>query len=271
MSLIGNLEETKIGDVLRVFAAGHKTGLMTVSTPAGNAVLRFQKGAIVHATAGRLVGHEAVIDLFGWKEGQLSFVPDDKPTTVAPNVTRAVADLIEEGERVGDSQHRMHALIPSDRAVFQFAYGPLDEQTRVTIGAREWRIIRLLDGVRDVRELGEAAKLGRPEVMQMLFDLAEAGFVQRVEVQKVLRVQLLTGLFVKDGPELDERLREEWIRVARFEVGVTRVQVRTLGGKSVVLPASFRVGLGRDIHLPRTAIAELGVRDGEDVHVRPVP
>jgi hypothetical protein len=271
MSLIGSLEDIKIADVLRLFSENRKTGLMTVSAPGGQALLRFQKGAIVHASAGRFAGDDAVIDLFGWKDGQLSFVPEDRSASAAANVSRPVTELIEEGLRVGLSRHRMHALIPSDRVVFQLAYGPVDENVQVTMGAREWRIIRLLDGVRDIKDIVAATKLAHADVVGILFALTEAGFLQRVEVQKVLRVQLLTGLWVKEAAELDERLREEWTRVARFDAGVTRVQVRTMGGKSAVVPATFRGGLGRDIHLPRTAIAELAVRDGEDVHVRPVP
>jgi hypothetical protein len=33
---------------------------------------------------------------------------------------------------------------------------------------------------------------------------------------------------------------------------------------------AFRPDLGRDIHLPRQVFAELGVREGDDVRVRPV-
>ena len=49
MSLIGTLGEVKVGDVLRLFGEGRKSGVLTVSAGPQQAVLRFQKGAIVHA------------------------------------------------------------------------------------------------------------------------------------------------------------------------------------------------------------------------------
>src|SRR5437868_12299411 len=100
MSLIGTLDEMKIGEVLRLFADGQKTGILTVTAGSQQAVVRFHKGGIVHASAGRLSGDEAVLDLFGWKEGQLSFIPEEKGPTGPGNVTKDVGALVDEGQRV---------------------------------------------------------------------------------------------------------------------------------------------------------------------------
>ena len=120
-----------------------------------------------------------------------------------------------------------------------------------------------------VREVIEALKRPRAEVLETLVELAEAGFVERVDVQKVLRVQS-EGLFAKDTAGVDERLEQDWAQVARFARGVLRVEVRGLSGKVVTLPVEFRPGLIRDVHLPRNVVAELNVTEGEDVTVRPV-
>ena len=50
MSLLGDLGEVQIGDVLRVFAASRKTGVLTVAGPGRQAVLHLQKGALVPAS-----------------------------------------------------------------------------------------------------------------------------------------------------------------------------------------------------------------------------
>ena len=85
MSLIGTLGEVKVADVLRLFADGHKSGILTLTAGTQQAVVRFHKGGIVHASAGRLQGDDAVLDLFGWTEGQLSFIPEDKAPAAASN------------------------------------------------------------------------------------------------------------------------------------------------------------------------------------------
>lgn len=268
MSLIGSLDEIKLADVLRLFAAGKKTGLLTVAGETGQGRVRFLKGEIVNATAGRFFGDEAVIDLFGWKEGQLTFVPEER--SVTGNVTRSVESLVEEGLRVGEFLHRMRELIPSDRVVFQMAPGPADDGVRYTIGVKEWRVLRTLDGVRDVREVVETSKVPRDEVLRILFEMAQAGFLHRAEVQKLLRAVPHQGLFTAASASLDEKLGGEWTRFPRFAQGVQRVEVRTVGGRHLTLSVSFKGGLARDVHLPKAAFAELGIREAEEVYVRPV-
>jgi Domain of unknown function (DUF4388) len=268
MSLIGTLEEVRIADVLRLLAGGRKSGLLTVAAPGRQAVLHFQKGGLVHATAGRVQGEDAVLDLFGWKEGQLTFVPEERP--VEPNLTRDVDSLILEGLRVGDSFHRMRELIPSDRVVFQLGPGPEDETARCSLDGRAWRVLRALDGIRDLREVADAARVPRAEVQRILFELASTGFLERVEIQKALRVQA-QGLFGKEAAAaMDERFEQDWMKTVRFAHGVLRIEIRTLGGRLAVLPVTFRPGLFRDLQLPRSVLQDLGVREGEDVSVRPV-
>jgi hypothetical protein len=275
MSLIGTIGEMNLADVVRLFAASRKTGLLTVAGPGRQAMLRFHRGSIVHAAGGRLQGDDAVLDLFGWKEGQLTFVPEDR--AVPPNVTRTVEELIAEGLRVGDSLHRRNTLVPSDRVVFQMAAGPASDAPAFPLTAAAWRVLLVLDGVRDVRELAEASGAPREDVVRALFEMAEAGFLERIEPQRSLRVQSqgllrkdVAEVFRKDVAELDEKIEAEWKKLRRFAGGVRRVEVRSGGGKVVAVDAAFRPGLQRDIHLPRSSVAELGVREGEDVHVRPV-
>lgn len=266
MSLIGNLSDVAFGDVLRLFAASGKTGLITASAAGRQTLIRVQQGAVVHAAADRLQGDDAILDLFGWKEGQLVFVPEEK--VIEPNVTLGVDVLILEGLRTGESFHRMNELIPHDRVVFQTARGPEGEK-RFLVGAAEWSVLRLVDGVRDVRDVVEVSARQRAEVLRILFELTEAGFLEPVDAQKTLRAQA-QGRFGKETAELDDRLEEEWRLMGRFTEGILCVEVRNSARKGRRLPVSFRPGLGRDVTLPRSTFAELGLREGEDVYVRPV-
>ena len=277
MSLIGTLSEIKLADVLRLFAAGKKTGVLTASAPGQQAVLRIQKGVLVHAAAARLQGDDAVLDVFGWTEGQLTFVPEER--TVSANVTQGVDVLILEGERLGPTFHRMNTFIPSDAIVFQTATPP--DGARCTLGPTEWKVLRFVDSVRDVREIVEATRLPRAQVAQVLFDLGAAGFLEKVDLQRRVRAQgprafSSFSLLAPDGRtpetvELDEKLQEEWRKAPRFVRGVARIELRTLGyKKSATLSPAFRSGLSRDVHLPRALLHDLGVREGEDLLVRPV-
>lgn len=269
MSLIGSLEDTKLADVLRLFGQGRKSGRLMATDEEHQTTLRFDKGSLVHAHAsrGRLDGEEAVLDLFGWPSGQLTFIQEEKGVT--PNVRRGLDQLIEEGVRLGETFHRMNDLVPNDRVVFQMA-APGDDAAPASVGPRDFRVLRLLDGSRDVRELVEATRLPRADVVRALFELGERGYVERVEPVRSLRA-VPQGLFGKESAEIDTRIEEEWKRLLRYGRGVLKVEVRGgASGRAASLPASFRSGLIREVQLPRNVLSELGLREGEDVQVKPV-
>lgn len=268
MSLIGSLDEVQLADVLRLFAAGKKSGTLTIERAAGPAAqLHFHKGALVHASCASLAGEHVVLQLFGWREGQMTFLPDERP--VPPNVTRAVDVLIADGLKSGAALHRIQNLVPSDRAVFHWGPGPEDETLELRVTRREWRLLQKLDGLRDVREVVAACGLPRDEALDVLSTWIEAGFVEKIELQKSLRVQA-QGLFGKDTAELDARHEDDWRRIQRFSGGVLRIELRTLTGKHHTFSPTFRSGLQRDIQLSRQALNDLGLQDREEVFVKPI-
>jgi hypothetical protein len=267
MSELGNLQDVKMAEVVRVLVSGRKSGLLTVLEGARQGQIQLERGNIVFSAVGRLQGREAVLDLFGWKKGQISFVAGD--STFPANVSEATPALVDEGERVGETFHRMQEVLTSDRLVFQWAGGPADEGVRVAVSSLEWRVLRSVDGIRDVREVVEASRAARADVLRVLFELIEAGFLERAEIPKALKVQA-QGLFGKDAAEIDEHNLADWRKNPHFDHGVFRVDVRTASGAHAALPVTFKGGLGREISLPRQALNELGLHDGDEVFVRPV-
>ena len=264
MSLIGTLSEIPLADVLRLFASGRKTGLVTVAVAGRESLVRLEKGALVHAVSGRLTGDVAVVDLFGWTDGQLTFVPDEK--TVDPNVTKPLEALIEEGLREGPLVHRMNAFFTSDRLVFQMARHP-PEGAICTIGTVEWSVLRVLDGQKELREVIAATGLDRPSVQRVLFALTAAGFLEKFELHRTLRAQAQSR--GATGAEVDAQLEEEWRQSMRFAEGVLRVEVRAGRDRSTTLVVAFRPGLSRNVSLPKATFIELGLKEGDEITLRP--
>jgi hypothetical protein len=267
MSELGNLQDVKIAEVLRVLVAGRKTGLVTVQDGSHQGQMQIHKGQIVYSASGRLLGREAVLDLFGWTKGQIGFVASEP--VFPPNVSEPTPALIDEGARVGETFHRMQEVLTSDRLVFQWGGGPADGTRGLAVGGLEWRVLAAVDGIREVREVIELSRVPRADALRVLFEFIEAGFVERAEIPKALKVQA-QGLFGKEAVEVDERNLLDWKKNPRFAHGVFRVDVRAASGAHAGLPVAFRGGLGREISLPRPALNELGVRDGDEVFVRPI-
>jgi hypothetical protein len=266
MSELGSLQDVKLAEVVRVLVTGRKTGVLTLLEGTRQGEIQLQRGSIIYSASGRLQGREAVLDLFGWKKGQISFVASEQG--FPPNVSEPTPGLIDEGERVGDTFHRMQEVLTSDRLVFQWGPGPADEGVRYAFGAMEWRVARAVDGIRDVREVIEFSRVARADALRVLFELIEAGFLERAEIPKALKVQA-QGLFGKEGAEIDERNLADWKKNPRFGHGVFRVDVRTASGSHAGLSVAFKAGLGREISLPRPVLNELGAHDGDEVFVRP--
>jgi len=106
-------------------------------------------------------------------------------------------------------------------------------------------------------------------VFRILCALIEAGMAARVETRMSFRVQP-QGLLGKGAAELDERVDSEWRKINRFANGVLRVEVRSSLGKTAPLGVTFRAGVGRDVHLPRNVVADFGLKEGEEVSIRPI-
>jgi hypothetical protein len=267
MSELGTLEDVRLAEVLRVFSQAKKTGLLSVQDGQRQARLQLQKGHIVFAACGRFQGREAVLDVFGWRSGQVAFLAAEP--TLAANVSEPTDKLIDEAQQVGATFHRMQEVLTSDRLVFQWSAGAPPDDLHVTLGPLEWRLLRAVDGIRDVRDVLESAKVTRGEGLPVLFALIESGLVERAEIPRAVRIQA-HGLFGKDVAEGDDGLLADWRRNLRFAHGVFRIEVRASSGGHVAVPVTFRSGLGRELVLPRPLLGELGAQEGDEVFVRPI-
>jgi hypothetical protein len=267
MSMLGTLEEVSIEPILRMLTEGHKTGLLRVVDGSRQALIFMELGRIRHAVSGRLVGKKAVWDIVGWQRGNVTFLAGDQP--FESNVSESTQDLLAEAIKVGDRFHRMREVLSSDRLVFQLAAGPHDEQTRYEIGAREWSVIRAIDGVRDVRGVVETTKLSREAAQDVLYELIERGFVERSEPPKAMRARSNRKVR-RDAIELSVSLLDEWKRQPRFSYGVFLVEARSPSGRYLRISPQFIPAPSEEAALSREAFEDLALEEGQEVYVRPI-
>ena len=101
MSLIGTLDEIKIADVLRLFASGKKTGRLTVTDERRQTTLRFQKGALVHASVARAPVRRGRGPRPLRLDGGSAHLRPRGEGRSRPTCTRGLDELIVEGVRWG--------------------------------------------------------------------------------------------------------------------------------------------------------------------------
>ncbi len=160
---------------------------------------------------------EAVYLLFTWTQGTFNFEPGVRPEQQVFTVSINPESLLLEGARRVDEWSQIEKKIPSFDLIFSVdpAHAPGAD---VELSAAQHRILPLLDGTRDVRQVMDECSLIEFDAAAALFGLITAGYVRRVGTSakreaprandtRVQEHQNLGIAFYKTGM-LDEAQRE---------------------------------------------------------------
>ncbi|MBL8978613.1 MAG: tetratricopeptide repeat protein [Gemmatimonadetes bacterium] len=160
---------------------------------------------------------EAVYHLFAWAQGTFNFEAGVKPEPQVFTVSINPESLLLEGARRVDEWSQIEKKIPSFDLIFAVDPGhvPGDD---VDLSLAQRRILPLLDGTRDVRQVIDECSLIEFEAATALFGLITAGYARRVGTSskvaaptandgRVQEHQNLGVAFYKTGM-LDEAQRE---------------------------------------------------------------
>jgi len=127
----------------------------------------------------RIQLEEAVYALFGWTSGTFTFEAGLRPEWESDLERINPENLLLEGARRIDEWALIEKKIPSFDLVFALDRAALGNES-LSYTESQRRILSLLDGVRDIREVADASGLADFDVAQALFGLITAGLAQRV-------------------------------------------------------------------------------------------
>lgn len=122
---------------------------------------------------------EAVYTLFTWSSGTFTFEAGVRPDWEGDLDRINPENLLLEGARRVDEWSLIEKKIPSFDAVFSVDRSGLANPA-LSFTEAQRRILPLLDGVRDTREVIDTSGLSDFEAAQALFGLITAGLAQRV-------------------------------------------------------------------------------------------
>lgn len=127
----------------------------------------------------RLQIEEAVYYLFTWTSGTFNFEAGVRPEREDFLVRISPEALLLEGARRVDEWSLIEKKIPSFDLIFSVDQQHVS-QSAPTLSSEQQRLLPLIDGTRDVRQLIEESGLVEFEVGKALFGLITAGFAHRV-------------------------------------------------------------------------------------------
>ena len=127
----------------------------------------------------RLQIEEAVYYLFTWTSGTFNFEAGVRPEREDFLVRISPEALLLEGARRVDEWSLIEKKIPSFDLIFSVDQQHIT-QSAPTLSPEQQRLLGLIDGTRDVRQLIDESGLVEFEVGKALFGLITAGFAHRV-------------------------------------------------------------------------------------------
>lgn len=171
MAFQGSLRELPLPDVIQLVAVSGKTGAFALKNgpEAGRIFLR--RGQIVHATAGSLVGEQAVYELARWSQGEFNFTPEAETEVVS--IEKSNTNLLMEAARQIDEWKILSKKIGSTRMIPVFA--PQASRVSVSFTPPEWAVITKVDERRSIDEIAAGLGLGAFEVCKVIYGLLTSG------------------------------------------------------------------------------------------------
>ncbi len=144
---------------------------------------------------------ESVYHLFTWTQGTFNFEAGVRPEQQVFLVSINPESLLLEGARRVDEWSQIEKKIPSFDLIFavDLAHSPDDE---VELSSAQHRILPLLDGTRDVRQVIDECSLIEFEAATALFGLITAGYVRRVGTSAKVQVPRVNDTRVQEHQNL---------------------------------------------------------------------
>ena len=97
MAVEGDLKDISLTGLVQVVCLERRTGELVIARRGEEGVIFFEKGEIVHAKSGTLIGEEALFHMLSWHDG--SFRINDKVTVMAKTISINWNHLLMEGMR----------------------------------------------------------------------------------------------------------------------------------------------------------------------------
>ncbi len=165
----------------------------------------FLEGNPVHAKSSQLEGVEAFYYLAAVEKGNIEFYPDEKPPV--NTINENLADLFSEIERRKEElKEVLKQLPPLSTVPHKSTNTP--SKDKVVMKKIHWKLLILVDGKRNLKEIAEDCKYGKSEAMRGLLWLFNEGLIydprmkQRVIEEGSKKIKKILETF-GEGPWLD--------------------------------------------------------------------
>lgn len=172
--LTGNLEQLPLIDVLKMLSSSQRTGHLKLSQEGREGEIYLERGSLVHAATGAMMGERAVYAMMSWMQGDFSFYPDVEPPE--ESIELATEQILLEAARKTEEWQDIKEMVPSTDVVFKLS--PSGSPETVSLQPSEWQILAQVNGKRSVADLTRIVDKDEFEVARILYSLTKAGLLE---------------------------------------------------------------------------------------------
>ncbi len=281
MPLTGSLSDFSLGDIIKLLNSAKKTGILKVN---GGGVfsgetgkIHFKNGKIIYSVNNKgLIGENAVLHFFEYKEGDFSFeetVPPDET-----NVKASAESLMLNGSRLITEWNKISSVIKSLSLVVGLAPTPPEGVSEIKLSKEEWKVLRVINGNRTIREIAEELKMPDFEVSKIIYGFLISGLVERIteEAEGVVQAGIEVNVKIKpefylqeDNVYIDPSVIKKW--VSQYKVkDVRKILMHLPDGRDVIIKVRGKDGLKNFILIPEEIAKELSLKESDRISVEPV-
>lgn len=182
--LSGNLSYRPLSSHIQVASQEGATGKLTLDSNFGNGAVYFQQGVPIHATTDMQQGLEALLQMFTWQDGKVSFTPSTKAEINSINIP--VQQILYKGAELIEGIGFLQEYEISDQTVLKRAMSSLTEKEfeRIVLEGPplgldlQKRFYQSIDGSKSLSNLAATLALSDTQWIAVVCNLIKLGLVQ---------------------------------------------------------------------------------------------
>ncbi len=185
---LGDLSEVKLFEILKPLLVDKKTGRLSFKG-LENGEIYIVKGNIVHAKTPHAFGEYSFFSIMGWKMGKITFDPDEISTE--RTIPILSEQLLLNWSSKKTEWEKIRELIPSNNSFFRLSLQRNGAEKNIS--ADQWNVLALSDGMKSISEIAKTLNWDELKTMMTVYQLIQAGLLERAESQKSVRPRKKVG------------------------------------------------------------------------------
>jgi len=183
MALVGDIKSFKLNSLLQLITMEGKSGVLKIDDGTRQAKCYFQTGRLYHCALAKLTGKEAFFELLTWEEGQFSF--DERGRIDLRTVFEPIDSLLIQGSRLIEEWQVIKTQGPFPDDVFEITDNLGDKVVDFTMKPEHWKVLRLVDGKLNCRQVADKSGLGYLAAYRIIFALKSTGIVRSLQYKLI--------------------------------------------------------------------------------------